>query len=325
MLVWAGLAEAADLEGQLFGEPFVPAAALGMADPAQPGVLSVLVTPRRLTCDEARALRDGSKKKQKKPPIVLVAAFPELREGTTAGTILAMGPDGLAGLTGSIVLVTLPTSVGEKGALAVDLAANEAAKDGVFGGIVASEAGDRLQGDVTFELCDAVVARPSLAGTVFEATPYTVTVPSLFDSPPDEMAIVAPLPKGWKEGKDPLGAPQWTAPDGATKLSFDLSSPSGDLAAIWSPWAESQAKGFQTEATVGELVASRLAAEGAYVIRWRYRWGTGAWTNRLEVIREQPGWPFAVECHVEGSDAALAEVFDAAEQACIGLTVPATP
>jgi hypothetical protein len=187
--------------------------------------------------------------------------------------------------------------------------------------MVASADTDALKGRVGFELCDPLLARPSLAGTVFESTKLHLVEKSMFpDRAPDEMDLQIPLPKGWTKGESQLGTPQWTAPDGLTKLSIGLESPSEPFEASTKERVDSQVKAFQTDTTQGELVVGKLAAENAFVARWRYRWGTGPWSNTLEVFRQGADWPFAVKCKVEGSDTAVAEVFDAAEAACVALT-----
>jgi hypothetical protein len=332
MLVgWLGVASAAGFEGELFGKAFAPNAALGLTDPAQPGMLSVLVTTEALTCAKAREMRAGGsttpEKKKKPPPPMMIAAFADVQAGALAQTVLTLGPKGMGALGGSVTLTSAPTTVGGKGTLAVALAATPGARDGAFGAMVKSEDTDRLQGEVTFELCDALTERPSLAGTVFEPTRLHVVRKSLFpDTPPDEMDLDVPLPKGWTAGESQLGSPQWTAPDGATRLTLGLQSPSEPFESSSRDWAESQVKAFQTDSTQGELLVSKLAGEGAYVVRWRYRWGDGPWSNALEVFRQGAGWAHAVNCKVEGSDTAVAEVFDAAEAACVALTAaPAAP
>lgn len=325
-----GAAQAGELAGELFGKPFAVGSALGLTDPAQPGVLSVIVTTERLTCAKAAEMRANGggapEGKKKPPPPMVIAAFTDVTPGAVAQTVLTLGPKGMGALGGPVTLTTPPGAVGSRGALTVALTATPGATEGAFGSMVKSVDTDRLAGDVPFELCTPFVPRPSLAGTVFEPTALHLSEKSMFpDSPPSELDVEVPLPKGWTAGTGQLGEAQWTAPDGVTKLVLGLQSPSEPFEASSKDWADMQVKAFQSESTSGELVSARLAGDGAYVVRWRYRWGQGPWTNALNVFRQGPGWAYAVSCKVEGSDTVLAEVFDAAEAACLALTVPGTP
>lgn len=325
IVLWLASANAGNLEGELFGKPFAVGAALGLTDPSQPGTLSVIVTSEPLTCAVAASMRGagagGADKKKKPPPPMVVAAFPDVKAGAVAQTVLTLGPKGMGALGGPVTLTAIPAAVGAQGTVSLDLAASPGARDGAFGKMVASVDTDRLRGEVPFELCGAIGERPSLAATAFEPTALHLSQKSWSpDTPPDEIDLQVGLPKGWSRGESSIGEAQWTAPDGMTRFRLGLQSPNEDFEASSRSWAEMQVRAFQTESTKAETLASKLVAEGAYVLRYRYAWGDGPWSHTLVVFRQGPGWPHAVSCAAEGSETAAAEVFDAAEAACVGLT-----
>ncbi|MCA9492044.1 MAG: hypothetical protein KC621_19055 [Myxococcales bacterium] len=309
---------APSVDAVLFGAPFEAHSALGMTDPAHPSALSVLITGDSLTCDLAHALQAGGK--AKKPKVVVVATFTDTTAGAGAAQWLIMGKKGLGSLTGTATLEALPTAVGDKGIVRFALKASEAGKDGVMGGMIASSPGDHLTGDLTFELCDAITPRPSLADTTFTETDVDIVEPSHFQDEPDHtLAVTMPLPQGWTAGRDGLGSPQWTAPDGVTVLSLSLATAFDPFEEGAADWVKSQVGSFQTEATTSELVSARAAGDGAYAGRWRYRWGEGPWTSEIDVFRAGEGWAWMVQCSVKSDDTGSAQVFDAAESACLAL------
>lgn len=322
MWVWfAGGAVAAgpSLDAALFGKPFAPKSALGIADPAAPGTLVVLLASTPITCADAKAFREKPPAPSKKMPTLIVASFDDPAAGQAATLVMEMGPKGIGGLTGTVTLATAPGAAGATGGARFDLAFAEA-KGGLFGGLVATVAGDHVTGEVAFEQCDAVAPRPSLVGTTFTPKDHRIARKSLFpDQAPEELAVRVGLPDGWEAGASQFGEPTFTAPDGRTVMTFGLQSPSDPFESSMKDWATSQVGAFQTDATTGELVKSELAGEGAFVVRWRNRWGDGPWTNHLDVFRQGAGWTHAVHCSLQGPDSSVAEVFDAAEQACLGL------
>ncbi len=327
MWAFAGAAlagESGAFDAALFGKSFAPKTALALADPAAPGTLALVVASTPITCADAKALSKQQKPAGKKLPTLIVAAFDDPGAGHPATVVMVMGPKGLGGLTGQVTLVTAPGAAGSKGAARFDLAYAATSKEGLFGGIVASAEGDHATGELTFEQCDAVAPQPSLAGTTFTEKDHTIVRKSLLpDRAPEEMRVRAALPDGWTPSESPFGEPVFTAPDGRTVLTFGLSTPSEPFESSMRDWATSQVDAFQTEATRGELVKAELAGEGAFVVRWRNRWGDGPWTNHLEVFRQGAGWSHAVQCSLQGADHKVAEVFDAVEKACVALA--ATP
>ncbi|MEZ4322348.1 MAG: hypothetical protein R3F61_33050 [Myxococcota bacterium] len=319
--LWMFGAWAGSFDGTLFGKPFVPASAVGLADPARPGLLSVLVLPQKLSCADARALQSGSAKKKQAPDVMVIAAFDALEAGSPAREYLAMGTKGMGALQGTVQLAKPPTAPGEKGEIRFDLAATKGADQGPMGGLVASRDGDVLKGVVAFELCDAMVARPSLADTVFERAAVHIEEKSFFEgSPPSVLDVEMAVPKGWTKGLDQMGTLRWTAPDGITAIGVGLSSPLEPFAESAADQAKMQLDAFDTESTKSDLVKGGLTSDGVYASHWRYRWGEGQWTHQLDVYRQGEGWPHLVKCSAYGDERAAAEVFAAAEQACAGIT-----
>lgn len=312
-----GVGMAAELQGTVFGAPFEVGEALGLTDPATPGVLQIAFLSSKMSCDDVRALRGGGKRKPKKMPTLVMAVFPAPAPGVQAAQVLAMGKDGLGGFTGSVTLQTVPSDVGATGTVELDLTGAGALGDE---GAAARAAKDALKGVGTYRLCDAIVARPDLAGTVFEPGTYRIEEKSVFPGePPTVLEVSIALPKGWTAGTGPVGAPQWKAPDGTTLFELSLASPSDPMVEGLEQQTQSQVKAFQTEATTGEMVRAESLGEGTYVAHWRFRWGDGPWTNQLDVFRQDPAWDYQVRCTVTGDDTAVSQVFADAEKACAGI------
>lgn len=155
---WAGT-----FDGTLFDASFTPKTALALADPTEPGRMTIVVLPEATTCDQARRIREGTAKKR--PAAMVLAVFDAWTAGATATHVLAVGTQGLGAFDGTATLGSVPAAVGERAALRVDLMPVKETKHGPMGPLGASSPGDRLEGEVQFELCDTFAARPSLSPT----------------------------------------------------------------------------------------------------------------------------------------------------------------
>lgn len=317
--VLLGVGVAAELQGTVLGAPFEAKGALGLTDPATPGVLQVALTSIPLSCEEVRAMRAEGAEKPKDMPTLVLAVFQDPASGSEAVQVMAVGKAGLGGFKGTVTLASLPESVDATGTLALDLKGGGALALG--GEPVKKAKKDALKGEVAFRLCDAVAARPDVSSTTFEPSTHHFEQKSVFpDEPPTVLDIAVALPRRWKAGAGPLGDPQWKAPDGLTVFELSLASPSDPMAEGLAEQTKSQVEAFQTKETVGEMMRAEAVGDGTYVAQWRYRWGDGPWTNQLDVFRQDPAWEHQVRCTVRGDDTAVAQIFADAEKACVGIS-----
>jgi hypothetical protein len=218
-----------------------------------------------------------------------------------------------------VELTQLPDEPGPGGTVEFDLAADTSLSS-AFVNVVE---GDRLKGTAEFEQCDAVAKRPSIAATTFTEQAVHIEEKSVFpDDPPDIFDITMAMPEGRPAGQTSLGSPAWTAPDGRTQLSLSLSTPAGDFVESSASWAKMQVEAFAKPPNIGELVSGEAKGEGTYSIRWRHRYEEGPWTNQIVVFRQEEGWEHQVTCQLNTDDTGLAEVGDAVQAACEGLSAP---
>ena len=292
---WMTVAFAAPLAGPMFGADFRSNGAVGVVSPRQPAVLQVMYTDVGLTCAEALALEEDREAFKAKKPTLVSLSFRWPTQGAAPETVMVAGPAGYGRLAGSQTLATLPSAKGKQGEVRF---ASE--------GAVADEMSFVVEGIASFELCSELPVRPDLSATTFTEAEVDLG---------DGVKVMFGVPTGWTAGKGPFGSPQWTAPDGKTKLSLGAESgllPFREQAAAR---AKNQVENFRGEGMSSESV-HETPGDTAYVSHWWHRTGFGPWQHQLDVYRQDGKDGPLVVCTVEGDATAAGQVFAAAQKAC---------